>query len=58
VHLNNACLEIHDCTEQMAEGEERNAHYISEIVGRHMKKLDPKKEVIDMVIFEATGVEC
>lgn len=55
VHLPSACLEIHDCSPQMASGGRKSGEYIAGFIMVHMKKLDPKRNIIDMVIFDGAS---
>ena len=47
-----ACLEIHDCTEQMGEGGTKDAAHVSSTMLPHMLRLDPDKELFDQVTFD------
>ena len=58
IHKTNACLEIHDCSEQMAAGGKKGSEYIFTILKEHIDKIDPKKTIVDMVIFDgATNMQ-
>jgi hypothetical protein len=52
VHLPNAVLEIHDCTGHMTEGGKKDAEYLFKLVMKHMKKLDPHHQLIDLLVFD------
>ena len=55
VHLPNACLEIHDCTAQLAAGGRKTAKYIADTMIFHMNKIDPKGRLVDLVIFDGAS---
>jgi hypothetical protein len=46
------CLEIHDCTPHMANGGIKDAEYVSVGMLKHMDRLDPTKELFDMITFD------
>jgi hypothetical protein len=51
----NACLDIHDCTGHMEEGGKKDAQYIYELMMKHIGNIDPKKNLVDMVIFDGAS---
>jgi hypothetical protein len=53
--LPNACLEIHDCTRRLVDGGKKDASYIKKIIEKHIDRLDPKKNLVDMVIFDGAS---
>jgi hypothetical protein len=54
-YVHNVCLEIHDCSAQMATGGKKSASYIAECLITHMKSLDPNKTFTDLVIFDGAS---
>ena len=52
VKITNACLEIHDCTDQLADGGKKDSEYIANLISRHIDKIDPLKNKVDMVLFD------
>ena len=55
VNITNACLEIHDCTKQLQGGGKKDSEYIADLVSKHVDKLDPLKNKVDMVIFDGAA---
>jgi Protein of unknown function (DUF 659) len=55
VKKTNACLEIHDCTGQMEEGGKKDSKYIYDLMMKHILNVDPKKTIVDMVIFDGAS---
>jgi hypothetical protein len=53
--INNACLEIHDCTPELEEGGTKDSEYISNLMSRHIDEVDPNKEFVDLVIFDGAS---
>jgi hypothetical protein len=53
--ITNACLEIHDCNKQLVEGGKKDAQYITTLISKHIDFLDPRKELVDMVIFDGAS---
>jgi hypothetical protein len=54
-HQPAACLEIADCTEQMAAGKKKDARYIADLFFPHIEELDPTKTVTDLVLFDGAA---
>ena len=54
-HNTAAVLEIVDCTKHMAIGGKKDARYIASLFEKHMKKLDPRKEIIDLLYFDGAA---
>jgi hypothetical protein len=54
-HISNACLEIHDCTKRLVDGGKKDSEYNTEIMSNHINRLDPKKKLIDLVIFDGAS---
>jgi hypothetical protein len=55
VHMPHAVLEIKDCTEQMAMGGKKDARFISEIMSKHIDRLDPNQVAVDLVLFDGAA---
>ena len=57
MHINNACLEIHDCTGRMASGGRKDAKYIAEITGHHIDIISQRSKghPVDLVIFDGAS---
>ena len=57
VHLSNACLEIHDCTERMVSGGRKDAAYIAKICEEHIDTISKEKKepLVDLVIFDGAS---
>ena len=55
VHINNACLEIHDCTKRLQDGGTKDAEYIANLVSKHIDNIDVMKNKVDMVIFDGAA---
>ena len=45
-------LEVVDCSEQMEDGGKKDAGYLAEQFLRHMKRLDPERNMFDLVQFD------
>ena len=55
VHNYSALLDIVDCTGHVSKGKKKSAPYIANLFLPHMKELDPKKEMIDLVTFDGAS---
>jgi hypothetical protein len=54
-HMPHAVLEIMDCSEHKAEGGHVDAKFVADLVGKHIDSLDPKKESVDIVLFDGAA---
>ena len=55
VHIPNNVLEIADCTDLLVKGDTKDASAIVRLFLPHMEKIDPNKELIDLVYFDGAG---
>jgi hypothetical protein len=55
VHMTNACLEIHNCSSHLAEGNRKDANYIADVINNHLELIDPRKSKFDLVIFDGAS---
>jgi len=55
VHNHNVLLEIVDCTDHCAEGNNKDAQYIADTMKPHIMKIDPTKQCVGFVIFDGVS---
>ena len=55
VHNHAAVLDVVDCSGHMSKGGKKDASYIAQLFLPHMKKLDPGKNLIDLVYFDGAS---
>ena len=55
VYNHNMLLEIVDCTGYVLKGLKKCAVYISDFIKPRLKRLDPEKYCVDMVLFDGAS---
>ena len=48
-------LEVKDSTPQLNLGKKKDARYVSECFLKHLKELDPKKTLVDLLFFDGAS---